>query len=168
MACNSTVRRHKERGSVVIEAGLTVVLLFGLIFLVMDLSMLIFVRSTLQMAALAGVRTAITGHFTAASPYLNDSVLKTVQDESLGFLKGNAGACKVQIKYYDPATGGASSGTEGDIVVVSINEVNYTPLGAVLKRADPFAISVSASDIVEKCPPGGCPLIQNPEPISCP
>jgi len=161
-------RRRRQRGSVALEAGLTVALLFGLMFLVMDLAMLVFIKSTLQMAALAGVRTGVTSHLIAAGPYLNDSILKSVQGESLGFLKGNEGACKVRIHYYDPATGTTSSGTQGDVLVVSVNGFNYTPLGAVLKSADPFAISVSAADIVERCPVGGCPLTVNPEPLSCP
>jgi hypothetical protein len=161
-------RRRRQRGSIAIEVGVTVVLLFGLMFLVMDLAMLVFIKSTLQMAALAGVRTGVTSRLIAPGPYLNDSILKSTQDASLGFLNGNEGACKIQISYYDPATGAASSGTQGDVLVVSIDGFNYTPLGAVLKSADPFAISVRAADIVERCPLAGCPLAANPRPLPCP
>jgi len=151
-----------------LEVGLTVVLLFGLIFLVMDLAMLLFIKSTLQQAVREGVRVGVTGRLVGSTPYVNDSIVQTVQGESLGFLQSDAGACKVQINYYDPNTGGASTGTQGDILVVSVNGFNYTPLGAVLKSGDPLVISVSSSDIVERCPASGCPTTVNPVPRSCP
>jgi Flp pilus assembly protein TadG len=161
-------RRESERGQAAIEIGLTVAMLFGLIFLVMDLSMLLFLKSNLQEAVRDGVRTGTTGNIIGVSPYLNDSIRQSVQEHSLGLLIGDAGACKIQVDYFDPATGAASQGTQGDVLVVSVNGFNYTPLGAVLRRADPFQISVSSSDIVEKCPAGGCPITVNPEPLSCP
>jgi Flp pilus assembly protein TadG len=161
-------RRESERGQAAIEIGLTIVLLFGLMFLVMDLSLLLFMKSTLQEAVRDGVRTGTTGNIITISPYLNDSIRQSVQDESLGLLKGNAGACKIQVDYFDPATGTATQGTQGDVLVVSVNGFNYTPLGAILKKADPFKISVSSSDIVEKCPGSGCPITVNPVPLQCP
>lgn len=151
-----------------IEVGLTVVLLFGLLFLIMDLSMLLFVRSTLQDAVREGVRYGVTGTQVGGNVYLNDSIRQVVQGAALGFLNGPAGACKVGISYINPDTGTASIGTQGDVIYVSVNNYNYTPLGAVLKSADPFRISVSASDILEKCPIGGCPVAQNPTPLDCP
>jgi Flp pilus assembly protein TadG len=151
-----------------IEVGITVVLLFGLLFLIMDLSMLLFVRTTLQDAAREGVRYGVTGTQVGGNTYLNDSIRQVVQDAALGFLSGTAGACKINIAYINPDTGTASIGTQGDVIYVSVNGYNYTPLGAVLKSADPFSISVSASDILEKCPIGGCPVAQNPTPMVCP
>jgi Flp pilus assembly protein TadG len=159
---------HDQRGSVMIETGLIVVLLFGLIFLVMDLSMLIFIKSTLQQAVREGVRVGSTGRLIGSTQYLNDSIAHAVQGNSLGFLGAQEGFCKIQVRYFNPDTGAVSTGTQGDLLVVSVNRFNYTPLGAVLKRSDPLAISVSASDIVERCPVNGCPTTQNPEPPSCP
>jgi Flp pilus assembly protein TadG len=167
---SETVSRKKsrQRGQTVIEVGLTVVLLFGLIFLVLDLSMLLFIRSTLQQAVRSGVRAGVTGRLVQSTTYLNDSITKAVQREALGFLNGSTGACRIRINYFDPNTGTASTGTQGDILMVSVNNFNYTPLGAVLKRSDPLAISVSSSDIVERCPVGGCPTAANPNPLACP
>jgi len=160
--------KRGEKGAVAIEVGVTVVLLFALIFLVMDLSMLLFVRSTLQDAVRDGVRYGVTGTQYGGNVYLNDSVRAAVQDSALGLLNGTAGACKIQISYINPDTGAASTGTQGDVIYVTVNRYNYTPLGAILRRADPFAITVTASDILEKCPVGGCPVTQNPVPLSCP
>jgi Flp pilus assembly protein TadG len=157
-----------RKGATTIEVGLTIVLLFGLIFLVMDLSMLLFIRSTLQQAVSQGVRLGVTARLVGSTSYLNDSITQTVQKEALGFLNGTAGACKISIRYFDPNTGAASNGTQGDILVVSVNDYRYSPLGAVLKSANPLSVSVSSSDILERCPLGGCPAAANPVGLSCP
>jgi hypothetical protein len=151
-----------------IEIGLTIVLLFGLIFLIMDLSMLLFIKSALQEAVREGVRVGMTARLVGSTVYLNDSITQVVQESSLGFLRGPAGACQIRIQYFDPTTGVTSLGTQGDLLVVSVNNYMYTMLGAVMKSADPLAISVSSSDILERCPGGGCPAALNPHPAGCP
>lgn len=150
-----------------LEVGMTVVFLFGLIFLVMDLSMLLFIRSTLQQAVRDGVREGVTWQHPSGS-YVNDNIKQAVQDASLGFLNGPAGACRIQVNYFDPNTGTASTGGQGDVLVVSVNNFGYTPLGAVLKSANPLSFSVSSSDIVERCPLEGCISVANPKPPTCP
>jgi Flp pilus assembly protein TadG len=152
---------------VAIEAGFTVVLLFGLIFLILDLSMLLFIKSTLQQAVREGVRVGMTARLVGSTTYLNDSITQTVQKHALGFLNGAQGACRIQIQYFDPTTGAASTGTQGDLLVVSVNNYNYTLLGAVLKDSHPLSVSVASSDILERCPLGGCPAALNPNPPGC-
>jgi Flp pilus assembly protein TadG len=160
--------RRNRRGAISLEVGLTLVLLLGLMFLVMDLAMLVFIKSTLQAAAREGVRVGTTARLVGTTAYLNDSITQVVQGASLGFLNGNQGACQIQIAYFDPNTGSASNGTQGDVLVVTVNNYSYTPMGAVLKSANPLYFSVSSSDILERCPLGGCPAALNPHPISCP
>jgi Flp pilus assembly protein TadG len=161
-------RKSRQRGNAVIEVGLIVVLLFGLIFMVVDLSMLLFIRSTIQQAVRDGVRVGVTGRLVQSTSFLNDSVTKAVQDGALGFLNGATGACRISINYYDPNTGAASAGGQGNILVVAVNNYSYTPLGAIMKSANPLALSVSSSDIVERCPLGGCPTVVNPNAPACP
>lgn len=156
-----------RRGSVAIEAGFTVVLLFALIFLILDLSMLLFIKSTLQQAVREGVRVGMTARLVGTTAYLNDSITQIVQENSLGFLRGAQGACRIQIQYFDPTTGAPSLGTQGDLLVVSVNNYSYTLLGAVLKDAHPLAVSVTSSDILERCPLGGCPAALNPSTPGC-
>jgi len=146
---------------------LTVVLLFGLIFLVMDLAMLLFVQSNLMQAVREGVRVGVTGRPYKGYTYVNDAIRAMVQDQALGLLNGASGACRIQINYFNPDTGTPSTGTQGDLLVVSVPNFNYTPLGAVLKSADPFSISVSSSDVVERCPAAGCPATVNPNGLVC-
>lgn len=160
-------KKARRRGAVAIEAGFTIILLFGLIFLVLDLSMLLFIKSTLQQAVREGVRVGMTARLVGSTTYLNDSISQTVQAHALGFLNGSQGACKIRIQYFDPTTGAASLGTQGDLLVVSVNNYSYTILGAVLKDAHPLAVSVTSSDILERCPLGGCPAALNPSTPGC-
>jgi Flp pilus assembly protein TadG len=167
-ADTSRAGRQRERGIAMVEVGLTVVLLFGLMFLVMDLAMLLFLKSTMQQAVREGVRVGITGRLVGSTGYIEDSIRQTVQDEALGFLNGASGACKIQINYFNPDTGSAGTRNQGDVLAVSVNGFNYTPLGAILKSGDPFLISVSSSDVVERCPASGCLTATNPTPLTCP
>jgi hypothetical protein len=160
-------KKARCRGSESIEAAFTTVLLFGLIFLILDLSMLLFIKATLQQAVREGVRVGMTARLVGSTTYLNDSIAQTVQARAQGFLQGPQGACRIQIQYFDPTTGAASQGTQGDLLVVSVNNYNYTLLGAIMKDFHPLAVSVSSSDILERCPLGGCPAALNPNTPGC-
>jgi len=161
-------KRRRQRGSQVLEAGLVTVLMFGILFLLIDLSMLVFVKSTLQEAVKDGVRSGTTSQLATGTSYLNDSIVNTVQSRSLGFLAGAAGACKITINYYDPYTGALTTDSGGNILEVSVQNYNYTPLCAILKPGTPLSITVRAADIMEPCPLSGCPTAVNPNGPVCP
>ncbi|MGD0364125.1 MAG: TadE/TadG family type IV pilus assembly protein [Bryobacteraceae bacterium] len=150
-----------------LEATAILLLLFGLLFLVVDLSLALFAKATLQEAVRAGVRFAVTDQLASGQSYVNDSIVQVVQQNALGMLNGANGACKVSINYYNPVTGAASTGTGGDVVEVSVVGFQYTPVG-LLKSASPIAITASSSDVLEACPLGGCPPVANPNPPTCP
>jgi Flp pilus assembly protein TadG len=156
-----------ERGSETVEAGLVLVLTFALMFLLIDLAMSIFVKATLQQAVRQGVRFAITAQNLPSKSYLNDSITATVQQNALGLLNGTNGACKISINYFTPA-GSAGTAGSGNIVQVAINGYSFTPLGPVLKSANPVGVSATASDVMEACPVAGCPPAVNPVPPTCP
>ncbi len=158
--------RHGERGSETVEAGLVTLIMFALIFLLLDISLSLFIKSTLQEAAVDGVRFGITEQLLTGNNYLNDSINSVVQSASLGFIT-NPG-CQVTISYYDPYGGPTTTPTGGDILQVAITGYQYTPLGAIMKSAAPVSISVQASDVMEACPLAGCPTAVNPSPPSCP
>jgi Flp pilus assembly protein TadG len=160
-------RRKSQKGSYLIEASAITLLLLGLLFLLVDLSLALFTKATLQEAVQAGVRFAVTDRLASGQSYLNDSIVQVVQQNSLGMLNGTNGACKIAINYFNPVTGQASTGTGGDVVEISIKNFNYTPIG-VLKSGSPVAISASSSDVLEQCPLGGCPAVSNPTPPTCP
>ncbi|MGA2592906.1 MAG: TadE/TadG family type IV pilus assembly protein [Bryobacteraceae bacterium] len=167
MGFTSRNERNPERGSYLLEAVGVVMLFFGLLFLVFDLAMAVYTKSTLQEAARAGVRFAVTAQLAPNQSYLNDSIVAVVQQNAMGMLNGTNGACKIAINYYNPVTGQPDTGMGGDVVEVSIVGYGYTPVG-ILKSSSPISLSASSSDVMEQCPLAGCPPVANPHPISCP
>ena len=162
----SSARRRRQRGSQSIEAALITLIMFALVFLLMDISLSLFIKSTLQEAARDGVRYAVTEQLLSGDTYLTDSVSKVVKTAALGFI--SSAPCQVTVNYFDPYGGATTTPTSGSIVQVAITGYQYTPLGAIFKSAAPVAINVQASDIMEACPNAGCPAATNPTPPSCP
>jgi hypothetical protein len=148
------------------EAGMITLLMFGLIFLLMDISLSIFIKSTLQEAARDGVRFGVTEQLLTGDSYLSDSIGKVVQQSALGFI--SKPGCQVTVSYFDPYGGATTTPTAGSVLSVAVQGYQYTPLGAILKSGAPVSISVQASDIMEACPSTGCPAAVNPTPPTCP
>jgi Flp pilus assembly protein TadG len=163
-----SMSKQRRRGSETIEGALVTLIMFGLIFLIFDMSFSLYIKSTLQEAARDGVRFAVTGQVLTGDTYMNDSIVKVVQGSALGFLNGASGACHVSVAYYDPYGGAVNTASGGNVVQVSVTGVQYTPLAAILKSSAPVSINVQASDVMEACPSAGCPTAVNPSPPSCP
>lgn len=163
----SLTRKDSQRGNAMLETTATALLLFGLMFLLIDLSLALFTKATLQQAVKEGVRFAVTDQLASGTAYLNDSIVQVVQQNALGLLNGPSGACMIAINYYNPVTGAPDSGNGGDLVEVSVVGYNYTPVG-ILKSSSPIAITASSSDVMESCPLAGCPPIADPTPPTCP
>src|SRR5215467_3070390 len=140
-------RRRRERGSQTVEAGLITLVMFALIFLLMDISLSLFIKSTLQEAARDGVRFGVTEQLLSGDTYLTDSINKVARSSALGFIT-NPG-CQETVTYFDPYGGATTTPIGGDILQVSITGYQYTPLGAILKSSAPVSISVQASDVME-------------------
>jgi Flp pilus assembly protein TadG len=160
-------KNNSERGAAMLEATAVILLMLGLLFLVVDLALALFTKATLQEAAEAGVRFAVTDRVASGQTYMNDSIIQVVQQNSLGMLSGSNGACKIAINYTNPVTGLASTGNPGDIVEVSVVGYNYKPVG-ILKSSSPISITASSSDVLEACPLAGCPPVADPTPPTCP
>ena len=161
-------RRETQSGSYILEATGIFLLMFGLLFLVIDLGLTLFTKSTLQSAVHAGVRYAVTEQLASGTSYLNDSIKQVVQQNAIGMLNGTNGACKISINYYNSVTGQAdTTGNGGDVVEVSVVGYSYNPVG-ILKSGSPITISASSSDVLEECPFAGCPPFVNPNPATCP
>ncbi|MBZ5593908.1 MAG: hypothetical protein LAP39_16840 [Acidobacteriia bacterium] len=140
--------------------------MFALIFLLLDISLSLFIKVTLQEAVRDGVRYGVTEQLLAGDTYLSDSIAKVVKGSSGGFIS-NAG-CQVTVKYYDPYGGVTTTPGGGSVIQVAVQGYQYSPLGAIFKSGAPVAINVQASDIMEPCPGGGCPTAVNPTPPTCP
>jgi Flp pilus assembly protein TadG len=156
---------HSERGNAMLEGTAIALLMFGLLFLVIDVALALYTKSTLQAAVRAGARYAVTEQL-GSETYLNDAITAVVQQNANGMLNGANGACKIAINYYNPVTGLPDTGTGGDVVEVSVVGYSYQPVG-ILKSSTPVSITASSSDVMEQCPLAGCPTAINPQPPTC-
>src|SRR6185312_590295 len=145
----------EQTGSEIIEFALVLLPLLAVSFMIMDLSWIFFAKSSLQYAAGAGVRYAVTNNNLS-----QDSIKAVVQQNAMGFLAGSTGLTKITINYYSPANPsgptltGAATTVGGNIVEISVQGVQINPLGLIWPGG-PTALNLSASstDVIESPPP---------------
>src|SRR5438105_3846046 len=65
-------RRKSQGGHEILETALTMALFFGFMFLIIDISMAVFIKGSLQTAVEEGVRTGITETLLSGTSYLSD------------------------------------------------------------------------------------------------
>lgn len=141
-------RRRGERGSEVLEAALVLVPLLLTTFLMLDLSMVIFLRSTFQHAVREGVRYAITGANTIG-PCEDDSIKAIVKQNALGFLSTTAATGVMHVHFMSPVDGSVSDNSAGNIVEVSVEGYQYGPLAPYQRLNYPVKIWARAYDLME-------------------
>ena len=138
--------------------------LLALMFAILDLSIAIFARNTVQFAVCQGVRYAVTSR-TMTGMGQDDSIKTVVQGYALGFLDylsaDHAGKNRIAITYYDPVSlapvAGAGSNVGGNIVVVTASGLSWAWMVPLLRGAAPLTFSVSSADIMEATPLAGAP-----------
>ena len=137
-------RRKRQRGSAIVEFGLTLVPLLALLFLTLDLAWMLFAWACIQEGVREGVRFAITGQSSA-------KIVALVQQRSFGIIKSSS---QVQLGYYSPSNPGQSlpnppSACSGDIVKIAVTGVSITPLAPLWHSKSPISLSGAAADLVE-------------------
>jgi Flp pilus assembly protein TadG len=151
------MNRNRQRGAELVEFSLVVIPLFGILFLVVDLSWMLFARATLQFAVREGVRYAVTGQ-TMSGMGQDSSIRTVVQQYSMGILAGSSGASKIAIAYFNPNNNLASttSNAGGNVVQVSVAGVSVSPMAPLFRSGSPLSMTAVSSDVVESSP-GGTP-----------
>ena len=161
----SSERRRRQSGNTFVELALVFTPLLALILGIVDFAIPIFLIATFHHAVREGVRYGIT-YQTATGLSQTDSIKRVVQQNAVGFLSGQAGLDKIQVKYYDPATfaqvTGSNANAGGNIVEVSVTGFSWSflaPLWAYLGGnggAGPGAVNITAisSDRLEQLPSG--------------
>jgi hypothetical protein len=159
-----------------IEFTLALLPLLMMIFLLMDASWGMFVKSTMTDAVRAGLRVGITTTGTTASTAgaggtptdLTTMVKQSVQSHAFGLLAGASGLLKIKVHYFQPPDVGSGAApvdvstvnptgpvSPGDIMQVSIQGFSLTPLAARiygLKSGvdnSSTTIGAVASDLIE-------------------
>jgi hypothetical protein len=86
------------------------------------------------------------------------SIKKVVQNNAGGFLAGNDGLQRIQVKYYSPVTlqevTGADANTGGNIVEISITGYNWNWLAPVWRSNTPLGVSARSASRLETLPRG--------------
>jgi len=147
----------------VLEASLVIVPLFGLTFLALDVSMVLFLRSTFQQAVREGVRYAITGQ-NSPGPCQDDSIKAVVQQYALGFLKTTtpgqyAGpAATIHVHWINPVNGNVANNAAGNIIDVSVEGYVYGPMAPYQRLNMPAQLWARAYDVMQTVP-GGLPCL---------
>ena len=154
-----TIRKSRESGSQVVEATFVIIPLLLMTFLMLDLSMVIFLRTTLQEAVREGDRYAITGG-NAIGPCEDDSVKWVVKKFALGFLNSTTAASTIHVQFVNPSTGGQGSNVYPDIVNVKIEGYKYSALAPFQNFNWPMYIFAEASDVMEPYS-GSTPCLTN-------
>lgn len=176
-------RRKSQSGQEFLETVLTMVLFFGFLFMILDISMAVFVKGSLQTAVEAGVRTGITESLLTGTNYLTDSIALSVAQNSKGYVSTTKPGCKVTVQYYDPDAnppGYVTSLASGHntILIVSVNGYRYAPMGPILQgwgyngqgytAPMPLMLSATATGALQPCSNGQCPNATNPTTLTCP
>ena len=146
-----TTRRKRCRGAEIIEVTLILAPLLGITFLLLDLSLAIFLRSTFQHAVREGVRYAITGQ-TKTGLCQDDSVKQVVQANAIGFLSSTTGYGTLHVHFINPVTGVVADNQGGNIVEVSVEGYQFNPWAPYLSLKSPVTIWARAYDVMEPVP----------------
>jgi len=153
-------RKSGERGSQVLEATLVFIPMLLMTFLMVDLSMVIFLRTTMQEATREGARYAITGQNTSG-PCQDDSIKAVVQQHGAGFLGSIAGVAAMHVQFINPVTGGQGFNAPGQIVNVKVENFKYNAMAPFQRLNYPLYISAMASDVIEPYS-GAAPCLTKP------
>ena len=145
-------------------------------FALMDFSMAIFIKNTMQYAVRQGVRYAVTSQ--VQSGYGHDASIKNViSTNAMGFLNfaaptGTGRPCSgtgcIYIQYYSlqtdssavttlVAVSGTGSNIGGNVVEITANNLTWAWMVPLLRSATPLSFYVSSADVMEGSPSTGAP-----------
>lgn len=154
-----------------VESVFTMLPTFALILAMVDFSLMLFRRSTLQNAVREGCRYAVTfqRQTVGGSPLGQDaSIQNVVQQFAMNFVTTADSPQHIFVNYYTPTnlnTPIASGGNiPGNVVEVSVQNISYSWLAPLsgsfgagipfLRSTTPISIAVYSSDILGGLPAG--------------
>ena len=163
----SPLRKRRSSGNVIVESVFTMLPTFAIILMFVDLSLMLFRRSTLQNAVREGCRYAVTFQ-TSGGLGQDASVQAIVQRYAMNFVTASDSPQHIFINYYAPTdlnnaiVGGGN--IPGNVVEVSVQNISYAWLAPLsgsygagipfFRNSTPLAIAVYSSDIMGGYPVG--------------
>ena len=147
-----------DEGTEIVEFGLVIIPMLGLVFLIMNIAWVIFAKATIQEAVREGVRYGVTGQVLSGQAGVTSSVRKVVQDYAAGFVNASNASTVVSVQFLAPATltpvTGVTSCAGGNVIQVSVNNIAVTPLASLLISPAALILSATSSDVMESSPNG--------------
>lgn len=120
-----TSRRTRQRGAVIIEATLTLLLYLGIVLALFDFGMVLFIQQTLTHRARDAARYAVIHAYENSgtlTPKVRNLALCGNTTSCSGLFGLTPGDVSVELKY------AAASPTTSDAVVITIPSKTYSPL----------------------------------------
>ncbi len=158
-----------ETGSQIVEFGLVILPLMGVLFLIMDVAWICFAQASLQHAVQVGVRSAVTGYMPSGFSGQDAYVKWVVEHNSMGFVAGPSGLNQISICYLDASTlpavpspsnvpkclTGTGSNAGGNVIEVSVANVAVSALGPIWRESSAhLLLNANSSDVMESSPNG--------------
>ncbi len=146
-------RRRRQRGNQLVEVSLIFLPMFAMLLALVDFSMALFLRATMQNAVREGVRYAVT-YQTAGGMCQDASIRAVVKGASVGFLADASHDAKIKVRYYAPSdltteVTGTGSNAPGNVVEIGIEGYAWSWIAPLWRTASPFQINVYAADRME-------------------
>ena len=162
----SPFRRRSQSGQAAVETALMIIPLLMVLLAILDFSVAIFVMDTLEYAARAGVRYAITDQ-VAPDPSnpgnnLNQaaSIRQAVRSNSLGILGPSIPDSQISVVFYATDASGNWQPTlsnNASLVKVSVTGFSWLWMLPGWMGSNALSISVASTDVMQGCPVTGCP-----------
>jgi hypothetical protein len=154
-------RRKRQSGNQLVEVSLIFLPLLALLLALIDFSMALFLRATMQNAVREGVRYAVT-YQTSGGLCQDASIKAVVKASAVGFLSDSSMDTKIKVRYYAPANlalevTGAGSNAPGNVVEIGVEGFAWSWIAPLWRTASPFNINVYAADRMEGLAGGASP-----------
>ena len=158
----SANRKARERGSTLVEFGLTLIPTLGLLFMSFNLAWILFGWACLQNAVREGVRYGITGPVSSG---LDSAITTFVKEMAIGFMN-NGNSPTVTIQYFSPTsmseiTGQSGATQSGNVLKVTASITLkslvpvWSPNGAKFGTFNQWAptLAAASADVLETATP---------------
>lgn len=148
-----TERRRRQGGNQLVEVSLIFLPLFAILVGMIDFSLALFLRATMQNAVREGVRYAVT-YRTEPGMCQDASIKSIVKSSAVGFLSSTADQAKIRVRFYSPSDltteiTGVGSNSPGNVVEVGVEGYQWSWMAPLWRTASPFNINVYAADRME-------------------
>lgn len=151
------VRNTRRKGAAMVELALTILPTLALLMAIIDFTLPIFLHGLFNHAVRSGVRYGVT-YRTQTGLSHTQSIKQVVQQNAGGFLAGNEGLAKIQVKFYSPTTftevTGVNANVGGNILEVSIANYRWNWVAPIWRSHGGLDVQAASADRLETLPRG--------------